>query len=416
MKKHLLLLTFLSLATALYSQDIGIPFRVGDKYGVSNAKGKMLIPANFDIVEPEDYNGTRYLIAYTFKDDRVFSSLIYNNKIILDNKTYSDYYIMNGLVLATEYKVRRNSNSHSDRNFSETDHLYDLNGKDVFTEDYKSIGMHYDIDDTGKLQVFLIYTEDLEGNKSLRLYDKKAKKVTKTFIDNAKTYQADANYDYNYQDRRITITYSHNTGKTKKMVLKIEKGTIVTESDTDAEPVKNNAWDDMTYSGGDVDMGPPHDNKLEPALNSAAETIILSARKVELKRDFYYLPKKIEQIRFTTYKLNADYAYIISKNGKQGLYTVSKKEYYIPAEYDEIIYSDVDGQLTGCTIVKKDNKYGAYAFDHSDNKVVPPVFDKIPMMVDFNYLGEKKPLFKLFDDAGKLFCYADETGKLFYKP
>jgi hypothetical protein len=416
MKKYLLLLAFLSLASALYSQKVGIPYRVGNKFGVSDAKGKMLIPANYDIVEPRDYNGTQYLTAYTFKDGTVLSSLIYNNKIILDNKTYSDYFIINGLLLATGYKVLRNSYTHSEKNFSETDHLYDLNGKDVFTEDYKAIDMHYDLDDTGKLQVFLIYTEDLSGNKSLHLYDKKAKKITKTFIENAKTYLAQSNYDYNYKDRRITITYRDKTGKNKKMVLKIENGTIVIESDTAADATEQDPWDDMMCGGGDLAPRPGYDREPQPEVNPTGEKIILSARKAELKRDFYYLPKKIEEIKFTTQSLTAKYAYIVSKNGKQGLYMVSKKEFYIPAEYDEIIYSDVDGQFTGCTIVRNGSKYGAYVYHQSDSKVIAPVFDMFPIMVGFNYLGDKKPLFKLYDEAGKLFCYADENGKLFYKP
>ena len=105
---------------------------------------------------------------------------------------------------------------------------------------------------------------------------------------------------------------------------------------------------------------------------------------------------------------------MVSKNNKQGLFTVYNKTYVIPVTYDEIIFADFEGR-NGGYILRNEDKYGLFFYSHNDNRTIAPIFNKIPLLENFNYFGEKKPLIKLFDEDGKLFCYADETGKLFYK-
>lgn len=417
MKKIVLSLLFLFLFHPAFSQQTTVPYRVGNKFGVADVNGKMLIPAQYDIVEPELYNGNRYLKAYTINESSILSTLIYNNKIILKDKTYSNYYINNGLILADEYKVLRKSDYHSDKNFTETVHLYDLKGNRLLPGDYKSISIIDDIDEEEekKLDVVLIYTYDLNAYESLYLYDKKLKKITKTFIENAKPIEANFNWQDNYRDRTITNMYIDKNGVGRKMILEMKNNTIAIQSETKIDFRAEKQKSEDRYSGfNDAMVEAPR--MVPPApVNSEDEKIITSVRKAERKRGFYYLPKKIEELKVSNHNLRKDETYIVSKNGKQGLFTVYNNTFTIPIAYDEIIFADFDSR-SGGHILKNNNKYGVYLYGHPNSKTIEPVFDYIPLLVDEDYFGEKVPLFKLYDENGKLLCYANEKGKLFYKP
>lgn len=411
----LLLLSFIAL-NPIYSQESSVPFRVGNKFGVSDLKGKMLIPAEYDIVEPEKYGDYRYLTAYTLNGGKVLSTLIYKNKIILKNQAYASYYFSNGLIKASEYTVLRRSEYHSDKNFRETVHLYDLKGNRVLPLDYKSIAIIDEMQEDKKLDVVLLYTMDVDANNSIYLYDKKLKKITKTFIDHARSLEMNFNWDDNYTDRSITTIYLDKNGAGKKMTLGLKDKSIaiLSEESINYRAVKQQQQD--RYGFGDVNAIPEGPGlPPAPAINSSEEEIITTARKIAQKRGFYYLPKQIEELKISQEKLNKNEQYIISKQGKQGLFIVYNKALIVPVAYDEIIFADFEGR-NGGYILRNGDRYGAFLYDHPKHKIVAPVFEQMPLLVDYNYFGEKAPLFKLYDKEGKLFCYANEHGKLFYKP
>lgn len=413
--KKILILVFSLLFSISYSQQTGIPYRVGTKFGVATVDGKMIIPAEYDIIEPEKYDGVRYLTAYTISGNTVLSTLIYNNKIILKNQTYGAYYIISGLIQAQEYKVLRKSDYHSDKNYSETEYLYDLKGNKIFPSGYKSISLIDDMAENEKLNVMLIYTYDLNAKESLYLYDKKLKKITKTFIDNAQPIDANFDWQDDYRKRTITNIYVDKNGKGRKMILEIKNNTIVVQSETEINYRAEKQKIEERYSYGDPTIEVPYEQKIPPApINSEEEKIITTVRKVERKRGFYYLPKQIEELKITNEKLKKEDRYIVSKNGKQGLYTVYNNSYVIPIGYDEIIFADFESQ-SGGYILKNNNKFGVYLYGYPESKIIEPVFDYIPLLVDEDYFGKKMPLFKLYDENGKLLCYANEKGKLFYK-
>ncbi|MGV9004855.1 hypothetical protein [Flavobacterium sp.] len=408
----LLLLLLPVLVFTSFAQQIGVPYRIGAKFGVGTTGGKMIIPAEYDILQPETYNDYRYFIGYKLVDKGNLSTLIYKNKIVLKDQNYSSYYINNELVKAIEYKLLNKPNRYDTNRHEEMVHLYDLKGKKIFQTDFKSISVIDDIDDTKKITAVLIYTLDANDFESLYMYDTKQKKITKIFIENAKPINANFNYTDDYRDRTITNIYKDKNGVGKEMILELKNNVIVVKSETDinfkAENQRN--IDSDRYS--DV-MAIP-DEKPKIIINSEEEKKILTVRKVERKGGFYYLPKKIEELKITNIKLKEEEQFVVSKKNKQGLFTVYNKTYVIPVTYDEIIYADFEGRNSGY-ILRNEDKYGLFIYSHNDNRTIVPIFDKIPLLENFNYFGEKIPLIKLYDEYGKLFCYADETGKLFYK-
>jgi hypothetical protein len=413
MKKTILLTALLFIIYNVSAQSVSVPYRIGDKFGVADSKGKMIIPAEYDIVEPQDYNDTKYFIAYKLNGLLPLSSLIYNNKVILADKAYKHYYINNGLINAIQYVNKRSR----DRSHTEIEHLYDLKGKLLLQGDYSSIAIRDDIDEKKSINEILIYATDVKGGEFLYLYDKKLKKITRTFIDNAKSLDLNFNFDTNYRDRSITHIYLDNKGAGRKLILKLENSKIIVALD---EPVnfraeKQRIEDEERNWLGSPAVEMPYDKKPDIPVNSDEEKIILKAREIKEKRGFYYLPKKIEEIVIENKILKKDEIYIVSKNNKQGLYSVYTKSFVIPVMYDEILWGEFPGHYGG-NILRNGSKYGMIIYAHKDNKIIEPIFDKIPLLVDRDYFGEKAGLIKLYDEAGKLFCYADEKGKLFYKP
>lgn len=407
------LLAFCWFIAPVIAQNQSVPYRVGDKFGVGTTEGKMIIPAEYDIMEPESYNDYKYYVAYKLSEGGNLSTLIYKDKIIFKDQKYNSYYINNELITAIRYKVVTKSIRYDNDDFKETEHLYDLKGKKLFEGDFKSIAVIDDIDEERKVTSVLIYTHDLNNIESLYLYDTKLKKITKTFIDNAKSINADFNYSYDYRDRSITNKYVDKNGLGRKMIIELKNSAIVMRSDEPFDirreqrnPREGGGFGDPTISMEDVK--PPVN------LNSKEETKLLTARKIEKKGGFYYLQKKVEELSINTINLKETERFIVSKNNKQGLYTVYNQTYLIPIEYDEIIFADFAGR-NGGYILRDGEKYGAFIYFNKENKIVNPIFDMMPLLVDVNYFGDAKPLFKLYGEDGKLFCYADEFGKLFYK-
>lgn len=411
--KKFVICTAMMITSFVNAQVIGVPYRIGDKFGLSDENGKMIIPAKYDIVEPVSYNGTKYFTAYTISENTVLSTLIYNNKVVLSDQLYKDYYIQEGIIQASQYKVLKESLYHSDKNFSTTEHLYDITGKRLLQGDYDDIYIIEGPREAQKLKTFLIYSKDKNGKVSIYLYDRNLKKISKTVVDSATDFHINYDYDEDYSKKTITLTYSNKAGAGKKMVLKFENNTITVASEQDinlkAERQLKEEWDPFRMAG-DLAI----DSQPEAPINSVEEKIILSARKAWIERDFYYLPKKIEGIQIVDHNLKKDEQYIVSRNGKQGLFGVYNKKYIVPVAFDEIIFAEFSGIGGGC-ILRNGKKYGASIYEHPDNKIIEPVFDMIPILIDYNYFAEKSPLFKLYGDNGKPFCYADGSGKLFYR-
>lgn len=411
--KRILFILIILLSCIGHSQETQVPYRVGNKFGLGNVNGKLIIPAEFDILEPEDYNEYNYFIGYKLLNDGVLSTLIYKNKIIFKDKNYSKYYINNGLIKAIEYKLLGKASYFNNDDHKEIEHLYDFNGKKIFNNEFKSISIVDDIADREKIDEILIYTYDINSLESLYLYNKKLKKITKIFIENVKAIDVNFNYSDNYRDRSITNIYVDKDGIGKKMIIELKDKSIVIKSEE-----KINYRAEKERFDSDYDRVPTVEMIGErPSIpqNSEEEKRILTVRKIEEKRGFYYLPKKIEELKIATENLREDEQYIVSKDNKQGLFQVYSKSFVIPVVYDEIIFANFDGR-NGGHILRNGSKYGVYIYDYPKSKTIEPIFDKMPLLVNYNYFGEKKPLFKLYDDTGKLFCYADENGTLFYKP
>lgn len=406
---------FLAIAfhTTLFGQNVSVPYRVGNKFGISDQNGKILIPAQFDVVEISSYNET-YFEAFTFKENEILSSYIYKNKIILSNQKYSSYQWSNDFVIATKYKSGHLSTYHPDGEayYTDYEHLYTKEGKLIIGGDVLSVFSN-DIDDDKKLKEELISVVYKDKKHSLFLYDKKLKKITQTFFEKSDYLKVKYNNEYDYTDKSIVYTFKDAAGKGKQIKIDVVKDgiKIVSTEDFDLSSKKSNNREigDDYFRDADLVMAEPG-FEVKKQISPLA---ILDIKKIEIKRDFYYLPKKVEEIHSFKDKLSPDYCYILEKDGKKGMFFVHKNTLLIPQEYDEICKIEMPGH-SGGFLLKKNNKYGYYISGMTENYFIEPVFDKIPLIEKQDYFGKNQPLIKLFDENNKFFCYADKSGKLYY--
>ena len=403
---------FLAIAfnVNLFGQTISVPYRVGNKFGISDQNDKILIPAQFDVVELKNYSED-YFQAFTFQENTIFSSFIYRNKIVLSNKKYNNYFLSEDLIVATKYKSGRLSIYHSEGEdyYTEYEHLYTKGGKIIISEDVLNVYVNI-VDEEKKLNQVLISTTDKNKKYSLFLYDKKLKKITQTFFEKSDFLKVKFNVEDDYRDKSIVYTFKDAAGNGKQIKIDVVKDAIklISTEDFDLNLKKSNSRDDYFGDGDLVMVEPGFEEKKQ-----ISPLAILDIKKIEIKSDFYYLPKKVEEIRSLSDKLSPEYCYILEKDGKKGMYFVQKNALLIPQDYDEIFKIDMPGHYGGF-LLKKNNKYGYYISGMSDNYFIEPIFEKIPIIEAQDYFGKNQPLIKLFDENNKFFCYADKTGKLYY--
>lgn len=410
MKKIFFVLAILTTVT-IYSQEFYIPYRVGDKFGISDEKGNIKLKPQFDILEYV-YNQTDLLVGYNFVGNEVLSSVIHKNKIIIKDKRYKSYYWEDGLLKAIEY-TNPNYNPpfiRGTEEIGELNMLYTLNGKQIFAEPLPYIGAFTHWDGIEKMEDLLIYTSDENKKSSSYLFNKKSGKITKTYYSDVE--EIDFNGDYASSLGQIWIIYKAKDGEGKKIIFSKIGNTIKSEVE-DYIIEKKSDYSDWDYIN---DMAVPmigdpfreSPNNIKPINGEIIETI----RKVEKKLDYYWKAKKVDEIKFGTHKLDKSYRYVVKENGKYGYKDNKKDTLLIPVKYDEILSGDAGGVFGFAFIMRNENKY----ILHFWNKPIieQPIFDYLPLLEKKDFVKKDFHLIRLYDKDNKFFCYANQDGKLYY--
>jgi len=269
------------------------------------------------------------------------------------------------------------------------------------------IGVFSEWDGIEKMEDLLIHTGDKNKKFSLYLFNKKSGKITKTYF--ADVEQIDMYRDF----RHSWIIYKTKDDKVKKITLSPKDKTIKSEVEDCVIEKKNNSYDRDFYD--DMVAVPMIGDPFRESPNNIKSTngeIIETIRKVERKSDYYWKPKKIEEIRFETHKLDKSYRYMVKENGKYGYKDNKKDTLLIPVKYDEILSGDAGSVFGRSFIMRNENKY----ILHFWNKPITeqPVFDYLPLLEKSNFVKDGFHLIRLYDKDNKFFCYANQDGKLYY--
>lgn len=409
--KAVLFLTLLIAGANTFCQPIYVPYRVGNKFGIADENGKVIIKPQFDFMKTAWGSNTSFL-GYTVTDSSVLSSLIYNNKIIISKQKHDYYYFYHGLFLAYEYKVLNKNADMNGDNIRQRNHLYNTDGLKVVNGNFKTINLFSELDRDGLMNEVLLFTEDVNNKYSLHIYNRKLKKISRSYFTNSNYFDMDHHQSYNYWDTSVSFTYRDATGKGRKIKL-TKKGKAFAKVMDKAVHIsdKEEPYDDRVDM---ADIAADYPERYEPKPTISEDSIVLKARKVKIKSSYTYEPRQEEEIYFIQETFDINDKYIAVVNGKVGLKNSQTDTFIIKPKYSEIMTAEIHQQHGGY-IVRNGNKYGFYIYNYPNDTIIEPIFDKIALVENVNYFKKDGFLLKLYDQNGKLFCYANQNGKLFYR-
>jgi hypothetical protein len=401
---HLIIFQFGAYAQSTPAQ-IPIPFRVGDKFGVINSTGNFLIKPQFDWITIADFN-QKVLIGYNSKNSIVLSSLIYQNKILLFNQYYKDYYLRNGLFTAVQFRITDEKNPEFSKRFIEREDLFTTDGKKLIEGNFNEIAILNGIDEEGLLDQTLVATTDTAKRESLFIYDRKLKKISERYVTNSNYLKVTNNSEYNYKNKSYTIVFKDTQGIGHQLQivnngksLKLASNKVVAIA-----PERPRQYDD----GPSIEM-PDHSKSFKSDSNGVKDNMAQVINTYAIKSRYYYFPKQIEQLQNSISLLNG--AVLVIRNEKKGLKDSNTGAMIIPPVYDDILKGEFEG--SGGYILRSGKTYKAVYYDIKPI-IIPTIFDKVPFVI-VDYFGKGHPLIKLYDENGRFFCYADAVGKLYYK-
>lgn len=399
--KHRFTYLLLLLTFSFYSSQIFVPYRQGDKFGISDENGKLVVPAQFDNIAVgynDDFTGIKS--TPTLK-----KSYILKDRIILKDTDFAYFQNEGQFVKGVTIKDRKAYNgSHGNPNYLSMN-LYNLKGEQILNRSYNNIVVIDESETKGmalkETALLLLYSS--ENNYGLYQIDKKQKKIIKTFFENSKNVDT----DYEKFPKSFSITYDENRIK-KKLLIDFENGKI--KSSKTEEMVYSNDYRDgygrSGYSSYEATRMPIMEGEKNPVPENSEGKIIHVRASFE--------DKTPEELSFETTDSSYDYAYIKKEKNKFGYFLTGEKKYLIMPKYDKIMIADGHGVFASGFIVKNSDNYQFLVFMNKTHEFTTPESKMIPYFFRRDYGKKGFQLFKMFDKDNKFFCYADQNGKLYY--
>lgn len=192
MKTVLVVLCILT-SSAARSQQLLIPYKAGDLYGLCNEDGKIIIAPSFNKMEWLSgqwfETGKRFALKDTLEmapgrfhirnETVVLTGLIHQGKTILQDEPYNDYEIILGRCIAAKSDMRNRSYTKEQFNrFKNKERFYSLfniNGTNLYPDNFKRIQK---MDTAGtstlsknKARYILFWVHHFENTQSLFVFD-----------------------------------------------------------------------------------------------------------------------------------------------------------------------------------------------------------------------------------------------------
>lgn len=409
MKKslYLLILSIISLSLTAQDMQVYVPFRIGDKFGVSDENGKMIIPANYDEISV-GYNND-----FTARKDNK-ASYILNNKIIIKDGDYTYFDNQEDFVIGVLVKNSKDfmySNGSPDYL---SENLYNKSGEPLLGKSYNNIividGRKNEKPALTGTALLLLYST--QNRYSLHLFDKKQKKIIKTFFENS--YEVDTNYDKFPQS--FSIIYQDLNRSERNLTLNFNNGKIESEK---REPIKvvKDYYSDRSLGSPTYSMPPPamEGIKMPPAGKPSIPENALE--KIGYADSFYrYIePDRSEKLTISYKDATFDYGYLKKENGKIGYFLVRDNKWLVPPKYDEIFSADGHAIYESGFVVRTGDNYQFFVASNKNLEFITSEFKDFPLFFRRDYGRKGFHLFKLYDKDKNFIGYANKDGKIYYK-
>ncbi len=378
--KNLTIICLFLLSKLLFTQTVLVPYKVGNKFGLSDEKGKLIVKPEYDGIEylHNKYieNGhyfkytnvslkTDTIIRYNSKkkeaeEKKVYSYGLFNqSKLLIKDQVCSDFLIYPYLIIAS-------TNPHN----AERCALYNLKGKQLITEPIISMYVN-DKRDLGYLSVLskkhtlLSIMQKNEDNRrvlSLAVYDNDKQEITQWLLNNVLSFKVEEN------QKAPTVTgckYQDKDGIHEKyMRFKNNKFEIVTQTEL-TQSEKESLFKRKTElygSGSSSGNGGRQDRGILSKNYSDNDVAVPNDIMIEGKEIETYPETEAEKHRYTFYtKAKENDTLFFNEPNTRELFSskpIKTSPILIPKEL-EIIYVDkVSSNQFLQLIYKKENKYG----------------------------------------------------------
>ncbi len=352
-RKFSILLLILIHFSSFSQNEILVPFRVGDKFGLSDLKGKLVYPAEFEYFKSNEL-GSYEASFEGIKEGR--STFFYRGKKIVER------------TKNTKYKVIRESFVtvyEENKGFE----IFNFKGEQITDKSYVEM-----IFCDNLLQRNFYYTctpiifKDQNDKLTLQIFNAKTEKITKTFVENVSSLKLDP-YDNLYKNRFTIFVQENINSKEVKLEFVFDGDSFVIldptnyfKKNTQNNPKKGkpiileeNENGNMenynefgvqapleAYRETDEYQDYSKSGRILKKIDGLCLTIFQENDKTSIENEFE-LPQNLDARSFQNVnvklvinkvKYYLDDLVLYKSNGKYGV--VLTKEYYLSPKYDSI--------------------------------------------------------------------------------
>jgi hypothetical protein len=386
---------------------IYVPFKVKNKFGISDENGKIVIKPQFDYISVE--NSFNFFTCYNYLENEKYESyLIINNKIVIKKQQYFGYYYHNDVIFAV--KESNNGSDIGKYTFKpEEVYLYTIDGKILLKEGFlRASSVNEIMDKNDILSKVLILLIHQDKTYSIILYDKILKNVAEKIIINAK----DIDYTYDTHKNQLKIKYVDKNNIGKKINIKIENSEFVKTFENDFIVNKQHIAINDNIDDEEASFAIPFENynninkhnNDENKDNKFLMKHIFSKHKTQI-----YRPLEIYQ---ELKEINSNSIKKIFDNKKVGLYDVQNDKIIIEPKYDDIFKI---GNMKSYLLLKDNKFYFDKNFLHKGmNITINCGYDYFPIITFDKYGNNDFYLISLFDNEGNFLYYANNRGFVYF--
>lgn len=407
MKKIFTLLS-LFITCLVCSQEVLVPFRVGDKFGLSDINGKMKLEPKYDFINPEKDGN------FTFSNKET-SGLISGNKEIITLPGEYKFEVVKGKFIVAKAKIYVKDERGRERKESRKK-LFTLKGKPIINKEYKNISLVHGYGSATESDyiIFIVHIIFNDDDQAVYVFDSQKQKITQTLFSKLSGIEVTKRNSVNNE---VLLNVFSKEGKYEKFLMDYNGGSVViSPSDGKNLPVAGTG-----HGGPKVEMAdrdymnavPTPDREMSgkiggPRKNYYNTLLALDRNIVTVVYKGYYSQKEIKSEKVelpgssTDIKLGAwlqtfessdksqnVYNYVTySVNGKKGLLITDSL--HIKPAYDELTlvkFKKGNSNFPALIVGNKDKagnmKYGIIS--EKGEALVPMQYDKIDYLLDETY-------------------------------
>lgn len=407
--KKLFAFGFLIISFVISAQQILIPFRVGDKFGLIDESDKMILEPQFEdlVWLGDEYFQTTQKIRvkdkletdpgkFVDRDEEIYvKSLLYKGREFISENPYTGFQVFPGLFIQSRFEGDAEKLSLNQNQFENLKgkgpmfFLYNMKGENVHPEGYRRLEL---VDSAGTssrnpihARYALFFTENFKNQFQMCVFDADEGKFKECLFRDVADFKL---LDADLKEKIFYLGYKDAKGTEHKKSVSRKGDYFQLEDFVGAEPEKRTGQEILKEK---MENKPEVVPTIEQKKHLQEAVYILGNDSLfydaDGKRQKIPLYKKIEPLFIQPYLPRQKEDLIYKKEGKFGFIRNGK---LTEAEFDSLAYFGVEHYLA-CKKINSQLKCGT--LDLSGKSVIPMEYDSI--------FGQMK-VYELNPKSGKL--------------